>query len=78
MHTMNYKTYYRAVKSHALRFVDPGDDYKRRYFASRDDYKSILMKLLVSTVERLNALNVNIKIVVGDDNNKHTETKEAA
>lgn len=77
MHTMNYRTYYRTVKSHALKFVDPGDDYKRRYFASRDDYKSILMKLLVSTVDRLNRLGVNIKIVVGDDN-KHTETKEAA
>ena len=77
MHTMNYKTYYRTVKSHALKFVDPGDDYKRRYFASRDDYKSALMKLLVSTVDRLNGLGVNIKIVVGD-NNKHTETKEAA
>ena len=75
---MNYKTYYRTVKSHALKFVDPGDDYKRRYFASRDDYKSVLMKLLVSTVDRLNELGVNIKIVVGDDNNKHTETKEAA
>lgn len=75
---MNYKTYYRTVKSHALKFVDPGDDYKRRYFASRDDYKSVLMKLLVSTVDRLNRLGVNIKIVVGDDNNKHTETKEAA
>lgn len=74
---MNYRTYYRTVKSHALKFVDPGDDYKRRYFASRDDYKSVLMKLLVSTVERLNGLGVNIKIVVGDDN-KHTETKEAA
>lgn len=74
---MNYRTYYRTVKSHALKFVDPGDDYKRRYFASRDDYKSILMKLLVSTVDRLNRLGVNIKIVVGDDN-KHTETKEAA
>ena len=77
MHTMNYRTYYRTVKSHALKFVDPGDDYKRRYFASRDDYKSILMKLLVSTVDRLNRLGVNIKIGVGDDN-KHTETKEAA
>lgn len=77
MHTMNYRTYYRTVKSHALKFVDPGDDYKRRYFASRDDYKSILMKLLVSTIDRLNRLGVNIKIVVGDDN-KHTETKEAA
>ena len=77
MHTMNYRTYYRTVKSHALKFVDPGDDYKRRYFASRDDYKSILMKLLVSTVDRLNRLGVYIKIVVGDDN-KHTETKEAA
>ena len=75
---MNYKTYYRTVKSHALKFVDPGDDYKRRYFASRDDYKSVLMKLLVSTVDRLNGLGVNIKIVVGDNNNKHTETKEAA
>ncbi|MCC4328173.1 hypothetical protein LMB58_06540 [Limosilactobacillus reuteri] len=75
---MNYRTYYRTVKSHALKFVDPGDDYKRRYFASRDDYKSVLMKLLVSTVDRLNGLGVNIKIVVGDDNNKHTETKEAA
>ncbi|WP_132139889.1 hypothetical protein [Limosilactobacillus reuteri] len=75
---MNYKTYYRTVKSHALKFVDPGDDYKRRYFASRDDYKSVLMKLLVATVDRLNGLGVNIKIVVGDDNNKHTETKEAA
>lgn len=74
---MNYRTYYRTVKSHALKFVDPGDDYKRRYFASRDDYKSVLMKLLVSTVDRLNRLGVNIKIVVGDDN-KHTETKEAA
>ena len=74
---MNYKTYYRTVKSHALKFVDPGDDYKRRYFASRDDYKSALMKLLVSTVDRLNGLGGNIKIVVGD-NNKHTETKEAA
>ncbi|MCC4374634.1 hypothetical protein LMB66_03895 [Limosilactobacillus reuteri] len=74
---MNYRTYYRTVKSHALKFVDPGDDYKRRYFASRDDYKSVLMKLLVSTVDRLNGLGVNIKIVVGDDN-KHTETKEAA
>lgn len=74
---MNYKTYYRTVKSHALKFVDPGDDYKRRYFASRDDYKSVLMKLLVSTVDRLNGLGLNIKIVVGDDN-KHTETKEAA
>ena len=74
---MNYKTYYRTVKSHALKFVDPGDDYKRRYFASRDDYKSALMKLLVSTVDRLNGLGLNIKIVVGDDN-KHTETKEAA
>lgn len=77
MHTMNYKVYYRTVKSHALKFVDPGDDYKRRYFASRDDYKSVLMKLLVSTVDRLNGLGLNIKIVVGDDN-KHTETKEAA
>ena len=75
---MNYKTDYRNVKSHALKFVDPGDDYKRRYFASRDDYKSVLMRLLVSTVDRLNGLGVNIKIVVGDDNNKHTETKEAA
>lgn len=75
---MNYKTYYRTVKSHALKFVDPGDDYKRRYFASRDDYKSVLMRLLVSTVDRLNGLGVNIKIVVGDGNNKHTETKEAA
>ncbi len=75
---MNYKTYYRTVKSHALKFVDPGDDYKRRYFASRDDYKIVLMKLLASTVDRLNGLGVNIKIVVGDDNNKHTETKEAA
>ena len=75
---MNYKTYYRTVKSHALKFVDPVDDYKRRYFASRDDYKSVLMKLLASTVDRLNGLGVNIKIVVGDDNNKHTETKEAA
>ena len=75
---MNYKTYYRTVKSHALKFVDPEDDYKRRYFASRDDYKSVLMKLLVSTVDRLNGLGLNIKIVVGDDNNKHTETKEAA
>ena len=74
---MNYKTYYRTVKSHALKFVDPGDDYKRRYFASRDDYKSALMKLLVSTVDRLNGLGLNIKIVVGDDN-KHTETKKAA
>lgn len=74
---MNYKTYYRTVKSHALKFVDPGDDYKRRYFASRDDYKSVLMKLLVSTADRLNRLGLNIKIVVGDDN-KHTETKEAA
>ena len=77
MHTMNYRTYYRTVKSHALKFVDPGDDYKRRYFASRDDYKSVLMKLLVSTADRLNGLGLNIKIVVGDDN-KHTETKEAA
>ncbi|WP_302500019.1 hypothetical protein [Limosilactobacillus reuteri] len=75
---MNYKTYYRTVKSHALKFVDPGDDYKRRYFASRDDYKSVLMKLLVSTADRLNELGLNIKIVVGDDNNKHTETKEVA
>lgn len=75
---MNYKAYYRTVKSHALKFVDPGDDYKRRYFASRDDYKSVLMKLLVSTADRLNGLGLNIKIVVGDDNNKHTETKEAA
>lgn len=75
---MNYRTYYRTVKSHALKFVDPGDDYKRRYFASRDDYKSVLMKLLVLTVERLNGLGVNIKIVVGDDNNKRTGTKEAA
>ncbi|MCC4456042.1 hypothetical protein LMB73_06110 [Limosilactobacillus reuteri] len=75
---MNYKTYYRTVKSHALKFVDPGDDYKRRYFASRDDYKSVLMKLLVLTVDRLNGLGVNIKIVVGDDNNKHTGTKKAA
>lgn len=74
---MNYKVYYRTVKSHALKFVDPGDDYKRRYFASRDDYKSVLMKLLVSTVDRLNGLGLNIKIIVGDDN-KHTETKEAA
>lgn len=77
MHTMNYKTYYRTVKSHALKFVDPGDDYKRRYFASRDDYTNVLMKLLVSTVDRLNGLGVNIKIVVGDGN-KHTGTKEAA
>lgn len=77
MHTMNCKVYYRTVKSHALKFVDPGDDYKRRYFASRDDYKSVLMKLLVSTVDRLNGLGLNIKIIVGDDN-KHTETKEAA
>lgn len=77
MHTMNYKAYYRTVKSHALKFVDPGDDYKRRYFASRDDYKSVLMKLLVSTADRLNGLGLNIKIVVGDDN-KYTETKEAA
>lgn len=77
MHTMNYRTYYRTVKSHALKFVDPGNDYKRRYFASRDDYKSVLMKLLVSTVDRLNGLGVNIKIVVGDDD-KHTGTKEAA
>lgn len=75
---MNYKTYYRTVKSHALKFIDPGDDYKRRYFASRDDYKIVLMKLLASTVDRLNGLGINIKIVVGDDNNKHTETKEAA
>lgn len=75
---MNYKTYYRTVKSHALKFVDPGDDYKRRYFAGRDDYKSVLMKLLVSTVDRLNGLGVNIKIVVGDGNNKHTDKKEAA
>ena len=74
---MNYKVYYRTVKSHALKFVDPGDGYKRRYFASRDDYKSVLMKLLVSTVDRLNGLGLNIKIIVGDDN-KHTETKEAA
>lgn len=78
MHIMNYKAYYRTVKSHALKFVDPGDDYKRRYFTSRDDYKSVLMKLLASTVDRLNGLGLNIKIVVGDDNNKHTETKEAA
>lgn len=77
MHTMNYKTYYRTVKSHALKFVDPGDDYKRRYFASRDDYKIVLMKLLALTVDRLNGLGLNIKIVVGDEN-KHTETKEAA
>ena len=77
MHTMNYKAYYRTVKSHALKFVDPGDDYKRRYFASRDDYKSVLMKLLVATVDRLNGLGINIKIVVGDDD-KHTGTKEAA
>ncbi len=75
---MNYKTYYRTVKSHALKFVDPGDDYKRRYFAGRDDYKSVLMKLLVSTADRLNGLGVNIKIVVGDGNNKHTDKKEAA
>ena len=75
---MNYKTYYRTVKSHALKFVDPGDDYKRRYFASRDDYKIVLIKLLASTVDRLNGLGINIKIVVGDNNNKHTETKEAA
>lgn len=74
---MNYKAYYRTVKSHALKFVDPGDDYKRRYFASRNDYKIVLMKLLASTVDRLNGLGVNIKIVVGDDN-KHTETKGAA
>lgn len=75
---MNYKTYYRTVKSHALKFVDPGDDYKRRYFASCDDYKSVLMKLLVATVDRLNGLGVNIKIVVGDDSNKRTDKKEAA
>lgn len=77
MHTMNYKVYYRTVKSHALKFVDPGDDYKRRYFASRDDYKIVLIKLLASTVDRLNGLGINIKIVVGDDD-KHTGTKEAA
>ncbi|MBB1079052.1 hypothetical protein H5S09_03785 [Limosilactobacillus sp. STM2_1] len=75
---MDYRKYYRTVKSHAIKFIDPGDDYKRRYFASRDDYKSVLMKLLLATVDRLQGLGVNIKIIVGDDIKQQQETKEAA
>jgi len=69
--------YYRDKKSGAFKFVDPGSDGKRLYFQGRGEYKSVLIKLLLATVDRLRSLGVNVKIVVGDDI-RQRETKEAA
>lgn len=69
--------YYRDKKSGAFKFINPGSDGKRLYFEGRAEYKSVLIKLLLATADRLQPLGVNVKIVVGDDI-KQEETKEAA
>ena len=69
--------YYRDKKSGAFKFINPGSDGKRLYFEGRAEYKSVLIKLLLATVDRLRSLGVNVKIVVGDDI-RQRETKEAA
>ena len=70
--------YYRDKKSGAFKFVDPGTEGKRLYFQGRGEYKNVLIKLLLATVDRLQSLGVNIKIIVGDDIKQQQRTKEAA
>lgn len=70
--------YYRDKKSGAFKFVEPGTDGRRLYFEGRKDYKEVLIKLLLATVDRLQALGLNVKIIVNDDIKQGNITKEAA
>ena len=71
------KKYFRDKKSAAFKLVDPGDTGKRLYFESRADYKGVLIQLLLATVDRLQALGVDVRVTIGDDI-KRQQTKEAA
>lgn len=75
------KKYYRDKKSGAFKLIDPGEPGKRLYFEGRKDYKATLIKLLLATVDRLQALGVDIRVTIGDDigyTYKSNKTDEAA
>lgn len=75
------KKYYRDKKSAAFKLIDPGEPGKRLYFEGRKDYKDTLIKLLLATVDRLQSLDVGVRVVIGDDvgyTYKTSETDKAA
>lgn len=75
------KKYYRDKKSAAFKLIDPGEPGKRLYFEGRKDYKTTLIKLLLTTVDRLQALGVGVRVMIGDDigyTYKSNKTDEAA
>lgn len=75
------KKYYRDKKSAAFKLIDPGEPGKRLYFEGHKDYKTTLIKLLLATVDRLQALGVGVRVTIGDDIEdayKTSETDEAA
>lgn len=61
------KKYFRDKKSAAFKLVDPGEPGKRLYFEGRGDYKATLIKLLLTTVDRLQSLGVGVRVTIGDD-----------
>lgn len=51
---------------------------RRLYFEERKDYKEILIKLLLATVDRLQLLGVGVRATIDDDIKQNDITKEAA
>lgn len=60
---------FRTKKSHAFKFVNPGNTGKELYYKGRSDYKGLLIELLTATSEKLKTLGVNVRVEF-DDNKK--------
>lgn len=59
---------FRTKKSHAFKFVNPGNKGKELYYKGRSDYKELLVELLIATSDKLKALGVNVRVEL--DGNK--------
>ena len=59
---------FRTKKSHAFKFVNPGNKGKELYDKGRSDYKGLLVELLIATSDKLKALGVNVRVEL--DGNK--------
>lgn len=59
---------FRTKKSHAFKFVNPGNTGKELYYKGRSDYKGLLIELLIATSDKLKALGVNVRVEL--DGNK--------
>ncbi len=60
-------TDFRRDKSGAFHLVEPLSKGKQLYYESRSDYKTVLMNLLIKTVERLQALGVPASVNIEED-----------